>query len=49
MYLQLISCEALATANKCNPCKFTYSINQQPISWHSAVKYLGLYVDSKLS
>ena len=42
-------CEALAITNKRNPCKFTYSINQQPISWHSPVKYLGLCVDSKLS
>ena len=35
--------------NKRKLIPFMYHINQQPISWSSPVKYLGLLVDSKLS
>ena len=47
--LNSAKCEALMITNKRKPIPFMYHINQQPISWCSPVKYLGLLVDSKLS
>ena len=42
-------CEALNLSNKCFPPQFVYAIGGEPISWKSLVRYLGVYINSKLT
>ena len=42
-------CEALNISHKLSPPQFTYTINGGTISWKPLVKYLGIYVNSKLT
>lgn len=42
-------CEALNISNKLSPPQFTYTINSGPISWKPLIKYLGVYINSKLT
>jgi len=47
--LNLVKWEALAIANKRSPVVFTYCINHQPVKWTNLSKYLGVYINSKLT
>ena len=42
-------CEALNLSNKRSPLQFTYTIGGGPILWKSLVRYLGVYINSKLT
>ena len=42
-------CEALNLSNKRSPLQFTYTIGGGPILWRSLVRYLGVYINSKLT
>ena len=42
-------CEALNITNKRTPIQFDYTINGGVIQWKSFVRYLGIYVNSKLT
>ena len=42
-------CEALNISNKRGPIQFDYSINGGVIQWKPFVRYLGIYVNSKLT
>ena len=42
-------CEALNLSNKRSPLQFTYTIGSGPILWKSLVRYLGVYINSKLT
>ena len=42
-------CEALAITNKRHPVNYTYYIYQKAIDWRNVVRYLGVYIDSKLN
>ena len=41
-------CEALNITNKRAPIQFDYTINEGVIQWKPFVRYLGIYVNSKL-
>ena len=42
-------CEALNITNKQAPIQFDYTINRGVIQWKPFVRYLGIYVNSKLT
>ena len=42
-------CEALTITNKQHPVNYTYYIYQKAIDWRNLVRYLGVYIDSKLN
>ena len=47
--LNSAKCEALNLSNKRSPPQFTYTIGGGPILWKSLVRYLGVYINSKLT
>ena len=49
MKLHPLKCEVLCISNKRSPPKFDYKINDVLLKWRSSVKYLGVYINSKLS
>ena len=49
MHLNVSKCELLCVSNKRTPTKPSYHINNYNLHWVSYVKYLGVFVDSKLS
>ena len=44
-----LKCELLTITNQRSPLKFTYHINNVPITETGFVKYLGVVIDSKLT
>ena len=42
-------CEALCITNKRSPLYFDYKIGGCSLHWSSSVKYLGIYINSKLN
>ena len=49
MCLNLSKCELLCISNKRSPVNSLYYISSHNLQWVSSVKYLGVFVDSKLS
>ena len=49
MRLNPAKCEALSISNKCSPLQFIYTIGGGSISWKFLVRYLGIYINSKLT
>ena len=49
MRLNSGKCEALNITNKQAPIQFDYTVNGGVIQWKSFVRYLGIYVNSKLT
>ena len=49
MRLNVSKCDLLCISNKRTPIKPSYHINNYNLHWVSYVKYLGVFVDSKLS
>ena len=49
VHLNPAKCEALNISHKLSPPQFTYTMNSGAISWKPLVKYLGIYINSKLT
>jgi len=49
MRLNVSKCDLLCISNKSSPSKPSYYINNHNLQWVSSVKYLGVFVDCKLS
>ena len=48
MKLHPSKCEVLCISNKYSPPEFDYKINNFLLKWCSPVRYLGVYISSKL-
>ena len=49
MKLNPSKCEVLCITNKHSPTSFDYQINGCSLKWSSSVKYLGVYLNSRLT